>query len=110
MSGQFWQDVAIAHKEDEEYRREFVLARHQISTIDAIVNALEDARVKAGWTKKELARRIGMSDSALRRLLTATGGNPTLGTLSHVATALGFRISLTPLDAAAKEEVAIALT
>lgn len=106
--GQFWHDVTVEAKEPE-FRREFVLTRHQVRTVDTIINALDDARTTLGMTKTALARKIDMSDSALRRLLTARGGNPTLGTLARVATALGYRISLTPLDGDEKAEVAEAL-
>jgi DNA-binding phage protein len=96
-TGQFWHDAEIDLK-DETYRRQFVFGRHRVQTIDRLINFLEDARREAGLTKADLARRAGMSDAVLRRLLTASDGNPTLNTLSLVATALGYRITLEQLS------------
>lgn len=96
-TGQFWHDAEIDLK-DEAYRRQFVFGKHRVQTIDRLINGLEDARDEAGLTKADLARRAGMSDAVLRRLLTASGGNPTLNTLSLVATALGYRIALERLS------------
>lgn len=96
-TGQFWHDADIDLK-DETYRRQFVFGKHRVQTIDRLINGLEDARDDAGLTKADLARRTGMSDAVVRRLLTASGGNPTLNTLSLLATALGYRITLEPLS------------
>ncbi len=46
-------------------------------------------------TRAALARRIGQSESAIRRLL-ASGGNPTLKTMLELADELGLVVTLVP--------------
>ncbi|WP_220454261.1 DNA-binding protein [Nocardioides immobilis] len=92
----FWDD--LAHDlEDPEFLREYIAESMRIATIDAIVNALDDAREAAGLSKAELARAIKAEPATIRRLLSSTKTNPTLGTLAEVAAALGLRITLEPL-------------
>lgn len=105
----FWDDHAEDLK-DPEYLRHLVLGRERIATADALVNVLDDAREKAGLSKVALAVRVGMNPPAVRRLFTTRGGNPTLGTLVTIATALGYRVALEPLDEATMNEVDAALT
>ena len=54
-------------------------------------------RLKLGWTKNELAKRAGLQPAAVRRLFTGNS-NPTLGTLSALADALGCSVELASLD------------
>lgn len=93
----FWQDLAEDLK-DPEFLREYVAASIQISTVDRILNELDDAREASGLSKTELARAISANPAAVRRLFSASDANPTLGTLARVAAALGLRITVAPLD------------
>ena len=77
--------------------REYVIETVRIATIDAVVNALDDAREAAGLSKAGLARAISAEPAVVRRLFSASGVNPTLGTLAEVAAALGMRVTLEPL-------------
>jgi DNA-binding phage protein len=78
---------------DPEFRVEFERERHEIETIDAIVNALDGLRDERGLTKADLARQIGKNPASVRRLLTASG-NPELRTVVAMANALDADIKI----------------
>lgn len=96
MTSTFWEDLA-RDLEDPEFLREYVVESMRIATIDALVNALDDAREAAGLSKAELARAIQVEPATIRRLFASEKPNPTLGTLAEVAAALGMRVTLEPL-------------
>lgn len=62
---------------------------------------IRNARLHAGLTQAELARRAGTTQSAIARL-EAGRGNPTVGTLTRLLALLGRRLELAapPLEAA----------
>lgn len=104
MSGLFWEDLQ-RDLQDPEFLREYVAGSVRIAATDAIINALDEARVSAGLSKAELARAIGAEPAAVRRLFSSPTANPTLGTLAALAAALGLRISVEPLSAADRKTV-----
>jgi DNA-binding phage protein len=104
----FWADLAN-DLQDPTFLREYLAESVRIASIDAIINTLNDARVTAGLSKAELARAIGAEPATIRRLLSASMSNPTLGTLAEVAAALGLRISVEPLSDIDQEAVTIPL-
>jgi transcriptional regulator with XRE-family HTH domain len=55
---------------------------------------LRDARLRAGFTQAELARRLGSTQAAVARL-ERPGANPTLSTLEEAVAATGHRLQLT---------------
>src|SRR6266545_5889824 len=89
----FWDDLA-EDLDDPEFLREYVSESVRIATVDAVVNALDDARIAAGLTKAELARAISAEPASVRRLLASPNPNPTLGTLAELAAALGMKVML----------------
>lgn len=94
----YWDDLA-EDLEDPEFLRQFLLESIRINTIDTIVNQLDDAREAAGLSKADLARSISAEPAVVRRLLGhASRSNPTLGTLSELAAALGYRVALVPVE------------
>jgi len=93
----FWEDL-MQDLEDPEFLRTYVLESIRIKSVDSIVNGLNDARVKADLSKAALARAISAEPATIRRLLGAGTSNPTLGTVSEVAAALGYRLVLEPLS------------
>jgi DNA-binding phage protein len=96
VTGAFWDDLAV-NMGDPAFAREYILESIRIATVDAIINALDEARVSAGLSKAALARAIGAEPATVRRLFSTSGANPTLGTLAEVAAALGMRIAVEPL-------------
>jgi DNA-binding phage protein len=81
---------------DPSFREQFEVARIEIAATDALVRALERAREDRGISKAELARRMSVKPEIVRRLLTDAGGNPTVGTVLKVATALDCHLELVP--------------
>jgi DNA-binding phage protein len=79
-----------------DFREEFEAARTEIAATDTLIRALEGARAGRGVSKADLARQISVKPEIIRRLLTATGGNPTISTVLKVATALGCHLELVP--------------
>jgi transcriptional regulator with XRE-family HTH domain len=104
VTGVFWDDLA-RDLEDPAFLREYITESIRIVTIDSIINALDEAREAAHLSKAELARAIGAEPAVVRRLLSASSSNPTLGTLAEVAAALGLRVSLEPMPEAEREAV-----
>lgn len=100
----FWDDLAM-DLQDPEFLRDYVVESMRIATIDRLVNELDEAREAAGLTKAELARAIGAEPASIRRVFASGHSNPTLGTLAEVASALGMRVTLTPLPAAERRKV-----
>ncbi|GAA1407480.1 hypothetical protein AUR04nite_14680 [Glutamicibacter uratoxydans] len=98
----FWEDLR-KDLEDPEFLREYIVESVRIATIDSIVNELDGARVAAGLSKADLARAINANPATVRRLFSGTASNPTLGTLSEVAAALGMKVTLEPLSNSQRE-------
>ncbi|MFC7545590.1 helix-turn-helix domain-containing protein [Plantactinospora sp. GCM10030261] len=90
---------------DPDFLRSFVTESVRIATVDAIINALDDARTASGLSKADVARAIGAEPATVRRLFSAGNVNPTLGTLAAVAAALGLHISVRPMSAAEREAI-----
>jgi len=100
----FWDDHA-GDLGDSEYRHQFVLETARIQAVDALINKLDELREVEGLSKADLARAIDREPAAVRRLLTAQQVNPTVALVADVAAALGFRLTLEPLDDKARAEV-----
>jgi DNA-binding phage protein len=105
----FWDDLA-RDLEDPEFLREYVAESVRINTIDRLVNTLDDARRAAGLSKAALARAIRSEPAVVRRLLSGKHANPTVGTVSEIAAALGLRMVLEPMPAEEVEHVTRPLT
>jgi len=92
--------------QDPAYAREYAIETVRVRAIDDLVNSLDEAREEAGVTKAELARTIGADPSVVRRLLTSSQRNPSLGTVAEIAAALGLKISLVPMGEDEQRELA----
>jgi DNA-binding phage protein len=108
MTDMFWDDLA-RDMEDPEFAREYITESVRIAAVDAAINDLDAARASAGLTKADLARMTGKHPAAIRRLFSASGTNPTLGTVAEVAAVLGLRMSFIPMDPDELEAVTAAL-
>ena len=104
MRSAFWEDIA-GDVEDPDFLREYITQSIRIATIDAVINALDEARVSEGLSKAELARAIGAEPATVRRLFSTGAANPTLGTLAEVAAALGLRISVESMRGVEREAI-----
>lgn len=90
-----WQDLktkrldAMSAAERAEYDRAYAAAKLAAEVGDRV----RQAREAAGISQRELARRMGTSQSAVDRL-EAGGVGATLTTLQRVASALGLTVSV----------------
>lgn len=83
---------------DPAFANEYEQARREIASADALIAALDAARVELGMSKAELARRVALQPAAVRRLFSAEQPNPTFATLVSLADAVGFKLQLVPKD------------
>lgn len=105
----FWDDLNKDLK-DPAYLRMFIMESIRISTIDSIINQLDEVRSGLGLSKAELARKLGSESANVRRFFASGPVNPTLSTLAEIAAALGMRVSLEPLPQAERDEITKALS
>jgi len=82
--------------DNPEFAAEYRRARAELAQVNAVVGQLDALREEAGMSKAELARRIGKTDSSVRRLFSAEV-NPELRTLAAIAQALGTEIQVKPV-------------
>jgi DNA-binding phage protein len=73
---------------ESDCRTAYREARRHIERIDCLVRALDDRREELGMSQAELARRTQLAPDLVRRLLTVSGLNPPIGTLTAIADAL----------------------
>jgi predicted XRE-type DNA-binding protein len=88
------QDAArlAAFLEDEQQRRRF----DESAMIDQIVTALQDAIERAEISRYEIARRTGITQSLLSRLMSGDRPNVTIETLAKLAVELGLTVRIEP--------------
>lgn len=79
---------------DPTFQNSYEHARGRIDAIDRVIRDLDAVRERQGVSKAELARRIGVSDSVIRRLFSADDRNPTMRTIIEVAEALGLEVRI----------------
>jgi len=104
MKSAFWGDHE-RRLDDPEYARAFAAESVRVATIDSIMNTIAAQVEASGMTKTALARAMGANPAAVRRLLSADGVNPTLGTLAEIAGALGMKVTLEPMTAAERKSI-----
>jgi len=85
-------------REDPDYDRAYITARHRIDQIDAIIRALDERRCNLDLSKAELARRADLRPEVIRRLFSAESPNPTLSTVVALAGALELELTAEPLE------------
>ena len=104
MASQFWDDLA-EDLDDPEFLREYIVESVRVATVDRVMNTLLDAFNAAGLSKADLARAIHQQPASVRRLLSSSHVNPTIGTLAEVAAALGLRITVEPLPDKERQQI-----
>ncbi len=72
-----------------EIREEYEALEPEFAVIQAII----DARKESGLTQKELANRVGMTQSDISKLENGMA-NPSLKTLQRLATGLGRKLKI----------------
>jgi DNA-binding phage protein len=85
-----------ARMKDRKFAAAYAEARAEIDSVDALMQAVETVRAKAGLTKAELARRTRTRPEAIRRLFTTETPNPTVATLLSILRSMGYSLALVP--------------
>jgi ribosome-binding protein aMBF1 (putative translation factor) len=75
---------------DPDFRRAVQEAREELN----VAQQIYDARIKAGLTQAELARKIGSHQSAVARMEDADYDSHSLATLRKIAHALGVELTV----------------
>jgi len=79
---------------DPEFRALYEQKRVEIDLIDTILSHIESRREELGLSKADLARLVGARPESVRRLLSARPSNPTLFTVTRLASVLGMQIDV----------------
>jgi DNA-binding phage protein len=85
-----------ARMKDRKFAAAYAEARAEIDSVDALMQAVEAARTRAGLSKAELARRTGTRPEAMRRLFTTNTPNPTVATVMSILRSMGYSLALVP--------------
>ena len=85
-------------REDLDYDRAYISARHRIDQIDDLIRALDERRCDLNLSKAELARRADLRPEVIRRLFSAESPNPTLSTVVALAGALKLELTTEPVE------------
>lgn len=75
--------------QDEEFRKEYEAMKPEF----VIIQAMIDARKKAGLTQKELSSRTGIAQGDISKLENGNG-NPSIKTLQKLAEAMNMTLKL----------------
>ncbi len=96
----FYEQYRNQRLADPGFRSHYEQHRAEIDAVDRIVADVEARRVELGLTKADLARLVGRRPESIRRLLSGNIVNPTLMTVSEMATVLGMEIIVKPTTSA----------
>ena len=91
-----WAEMRERMVKTPELREQYERTKRTIASTRQVLMEIDDERQRAGLSKAELARRIGMTPSVVRRLFSSKCSNPALGTVISMAGALGLEIELKP--------------
>ncbi|MDE7122415.1 MAG: helix-turn-helix domain-containing protein [Oscillospiraceae bacterium] len=75
--------------QDKEFRKEYDAMKPEF----VIIQAMMDARKKAGLTQKELSNRTGIAQGDISKLENGNG-NPSIKTLQKLAEAMNMTLKL----------------
>ena len=95
----------LTQKEEGEIRRKAKQYQNQYdaarATMREAMHLLKTERIRQGLSLSDIQRRAGIEPPNLSRLENDTSANPTIGTLSRYAEALGKRLEIVLTDAVA---------
>jgi ribosome-binding protein aMBF1 (putative translation factor) len=83
-------DLHKTWMEDPKYRREYEALAEEFSLVDALL----EARTRAGLTQEQVARRMKTTQAVIARL-EGGGSKPSTRTLERYAEATGSRLKIT---------------
>lgn len=79
-----------------ELRAQYERTRRRAILIRQILMSIDTERERTGLTKADLARRIGVAPSTVRRLFSSGARNPTLQTMLDLLAALDLELAVQP--------------
>ena len=84
-----WKDLEKELLSDPKVKKEY----DRLAPRYAVISALIAARIKKGFTQKELAQKMGTKQSSIARL---EGGNvnPSLNFLGKIASVMGLKLTI----------------
>ena len=85
----YFQDSLRESMKDPAFKKEWDALKPKYDLIQAIL----DARIKDGVTQKELARRVGTTQSAIARFESGAV-NPTLDFMAKISAAVGAKLEV----------------
>ncbi len=88
MSNKF-DDFLQEQLQDPEFRREYEALQPERAVIQAII----DARQRAGLTQKELSERTGIAQSDISKMENGNA-NPSIRTLQRLASGMGMTLKV----------------
>lgn len=77
-------------------RARYERTKRQVLVTRQILQQIDAERERRGMTKADLAHRVGMTPSVLRRLFTSVSSNPGLGTVVAMLDALEMDMRVAP--------------
>lgn len=83
MASEAFNNLLMKATVDPARARDFAAESARITSVDAVINHLDEALTASGLNKAQLARAIGANGSAVRRFLSARSPNPATTTSLH---------------------------
>ncbi|HEY1296612.1 MAG TPA: helix-turn-helix transcriptional regulator [Chloroflexota bacterium] len=104
-----WAQIRAQTLETPERRAQYERTKRQVLATRRVLQHIEAERKRRRISKAELAHRIGMSPSIVRRLLSSHESNPGFGTVIVLLEALDLEVALHRGDATTPAERELAL-
>jgi ribosome-binding protein aMBF1 (putative translation factor) len=89
-----WSAIRERRISDATTREQYERMRASVSTVRQLLQSLDAERERVGVSKTELARRVGASPAAVRRLFTSPAANPTMRTIVDLFGALNMDVTV----------------
>ena len=97
-SPQEWESFYEELFDTPEERAEAERDVREMIALRTILQRCEEERERAGLSKAELARIVGVNPASMRRLFTDEGSNPTLKTMIGILAALDLELVVKPIS------------
>lgn len=94
LAGAAFEEFLDEQLADPDFRAGFERKLAKVKSMAAVLRVIEDVREQENVAKAEVARRMERHPSAVSRLLSGEGPNPTLDTLVDLADALGLELDV----------------
>jgi ribosome-binding protein aMBF1 (putative translation factor) len=92
-----WAAIRARTIETPERRTRYERTKRQVMVTRQILQRIDSERERRGMTKADLAYRVGMTPSVVRRLFASESSNPALGTVVAMLDALELDMSVGPV-------------